>query len=233
MKLNTFSIAARCQRTGELGVAVSTKIPAVGSLCPFVRAGVGAVATQAWVNPMLGPRLLDALATGLAAEVALRKVLDAETDREIRQVGVVDSRGGSGGYTGTDTDPWKGHRTGPDYAVQGNMLVGEATIVAMAEAFEKSPEESLGERLMRALEAGQAAGGDKRGRQSAALLVHAGEDYPLIDLRADEHHDPVAELRRILEVAKRDLFPFVAALPTRTNPRGDFPAIRAAIAPKD
>jgi uncharacterized Ntn-hydrolase superfamily protein len=113
------------------------------------------------------------------------------------------------------------------------MLVGEATIVAMAEAFEKSPEESLGERLMRALEAGQAAGGDKRGRQSAALLVHAGEDYPLIDLRADEHHDPVAELRRILEVAKRDLFPFVAALPTRTNPRGDFPAIRAAIAPKD
>jgi uncharacterized Ntn-hydrolase superfamily protein len=233
MKLNTFSIAARCQRTGELGVAVSTKIPAVGSLCPFVRAGVGAVATQAWVNPMLGPRLLDALATGLAAEVALRKVLDAETDREIRQVGVVDSRGGSGGYTGTDTDPWKGDRTGPDYAVQGNMLVGEATIVAMAEAFEKSPEESLGERLMRALEAGQAAGGDKRGRQSAALLVHAGEDYPLIDLRADEHHDPVAELRRILEVAKRDLFPFVAALPTRKNPRGDFPAIRASIAPKD
>src|SRR4026207_855136 len=100
MKLNTFSIAARCQRTGELGVAVSTKIPAVGSLCPFARAGVGAVAAQAWVNPMLGPRLLDALATGLAAEVALRKVLDAETDREIRQAGAGDSRGGRRGEPG-------------------------------------------------------------------------------------------------------------------------------------
>jgi uncharacterized Ntn-hydrolase superfamily protein len=108
MKLNTFSIAARCQRTGELGVAVSTKVPAVGSLCAFVHAGVGAVATQAWVNPMLGPRVLDALATGLAAEVALREVLDTETDREIRQLGVVDSRGGSGGFTEADTDPWKG-----------------------------------------------------------------------------------------------------------------------------
>jgi uncharacterized Ntn-hydrolase superfamily protein len=112
------------------------------------------------------------------------------------------------------------------------MLVGEETIIAMSEAFENSSDESLGERLMRALEAGQAAGGDKRGRQSAALLVYGGEDYPLIDLRADEHHDPVAELRRILEVAKRELFPFVAALPTRKNPCGDFASIRSAIAPK-
>jgi len=233
MKLSTFSIAARCRRTGELGVAVSTKVPAVGSLCPFVRSGIGAVATQAWVNPMLGPRVLDALATGLGADAALRETLDREPDREIRQLGVVDARGASAGFTGADTDPWKGDRHGPDYAVQGNMLVGEATIAAMERAFLDGADESLAERLMRALEAGQAAGGDKRGRQSAALLVHGEEEYPAVDLRADEHPDPVAELRRIFEIAKRELFPFVAALPTRKNPRGDFPSIRAAIAPKE
>ena len=232
MKLSTFSIVARCRRTGELGVAVSTKVPAVGSLCPFVRAGVGAVATQAWVNPYLGPRVLDALASGAAAETALRSVVDAEVDRELRQLGVVDSTGRAAAFTGRDTDPWKGHRTGADHAVQGNMLVGEDTVAAMVDSFAASAEDALAERLLRALEAGQAAGGDRRGRQSAALIVCGEEDYPLVDLRVDEHAEPVAELRRVFEVAKRDLFPFVVALPTKRNPRGDFPAIRAAIAPK-
>jgi uncharacterized Ntn-hydrolase superfamily protein len=233
MKLTTFSIAARCNRTGELGVAVSTKVPAVGTLCPFVRAGVGAVATQAWVNPYLGPRALDALASGLGADAALRRVLDDELDREIRQIGVVDAQGGSATFTGAETDPWKGHRTGPDYSVQGNMLVGEETVLAMVDAFLGSADDPLSERLLRSLEAGQAAGGDKRGRQSAALLVHGTEDYPLASLRVDEHRDPVAELRRVYEVAKRELFPFVGALPTKRNPRGDFAAVRAAIAPKN
>ncbi|MEA2627171.1 MAG: hypothetical protein QOD06_3216 [Candidatus Binatota bacterium] len=232
MKLNTFSIVARCSRTGELGVAVSTKVPGVGGLCPFARAGVGAVATQAWVNPYLGPRILDALATGLSAERALHREVDAETDREIRQLGVVDTRGGSAAFTGSETDPWKGHRSGRDYSVQGNMLVGAETVAAMEDAFLASAAEPLVERLMLALEAGQMAGGDRRGRQSAALLVHGEEDYPLADLRVDEHADPVAELRRVLEVAKRELFPFVVALPTKRNPRGDFAAVRAAIAPR-
>jgi uncharacterized Ntn-hydrolase superfamily protein len=232
MKLTTFSLVGRCRRSGRLGVAVSTKVPAVGSLCPFVRSKVGAVATQAWVNPYLGPRILDALATGLSAAAALERVLGEEVDRELRQVGVVDARGGSAAFTGADTDPWKGHRSGPDLAVQGNMLVGEETILAMQGAFEASAEEPLAERLLRGLEAGQKAGGDRRGRQSACLLVYGDEDYPLADLRADEHPDPVAELRRIFEVAKRELFPFVEVLPTKANPRGDFAAIRAAIAPK-
>src|SRR5215831_16485085 len=111
MKLTTFSIVARCSQTGQLGVAVSTKVPAVGSLCPFVRAGVGAVATQAWVNPYLGPRILDALSAGASAKSALQDVLDGEVDRELRQVGVVDARGESAAFTGGATDPWTGHRT--------------------------------------------------------------------------------------------------------------------------
>jgi uncharacterized Ntn-hydrolase superfamily protein len=233
MNLTTFSVVGRCPRTGELGVGVSTKVPGVGSLCPFVRAGVGAVATQAWVNPYLGPRVLDALASGLDAESALKNVLDHEVDRQIRQIAVVDSRGRSAAFTGAETDGWKGHRTAPGFSVQGNMLVSEDTLIAMMDAFVTLPDQPLAERLMRTLEAGQRAGGDRRGRQSAALLVFGTEDYPLVDLRADEHPDPVDELRRIYEVAKKELFPLVAALPTKQNPRGDFASIRASIAPKN
>src|SRR6185503_17053106 len=163
MKLNTFSIAARCARTGQLGVAVSTKVPAVGAICPFVAPGVGAVATQAWVNPYIGVRVLAELGKGLPAAGALQTVLENEIDRELRQVGVVDAKGSSASFTGTATDPWTGHRNGPNYAVQGNMLVGEDTVAAMEHAFLDSASEPLGERLMRALEAGQRAGGDKRG----------------------------------------------------------------------
>jgi uncharacterized Ntn-hydrolase superfamily protein len=232
MKLTTFSIVARCSHTGQLGVAVSTKVPAVGSLCPFVRARVGAVATQAWVNPYLGPRILDALAAGASAQSALRDAVGAEVDRELRQIGVVDARGESAAFTGADTDPWTGHHTGSGFAVQGNMLVGEETLAAMMQSFGDSAEQPLSERLVRALEAGQAAGGDRRGRQSAALVVFGDEDYPLAELRVDEHRDPVAELRRVFEVAKLDLFPLVAALPTKRNPYGNFATIRAAFAPK-
>jgi len=232
MNLTTFSIVARCSQTGQLGVAVSTKVPAVGSLCPFVRARVGAVATQAWVNPYLGPRILGALAAGASAQSALRDAVAAEVDRELRQIGVVDRRGESAAFTGAETDPWTGHRTGSGFAVQGNMLVGEETLAAMVQSFGDSAELPLSERLARALEAGQAAGGDRRGRQSAALVVFGEEDYPLAELRVDEHADPVAELRRVFEVAKRELFPLVAALPTKRNPYGNFSAIRATFAPK-
>lgn len=233
MKLTTFSISARCERTGELGVTVSTKVPAVGGICPFIEPGVGAVSTQAWVNPYLGPRILAELRAGLPAAEALRRVMDAEIDPEIRQVGVVDGRGGSAAFTGSGTDAWTGHRTGPGYSIQGNMLVSEETVAAMEQAFLESRGERLVERLMRALEAGQAAGGDRRGRQSAALKVYGEEDYPIVDLRADEHPDPVVELRRILEVAKKELFPFVDVLPTKKNPRGNLDAIRGVIGPKE
>jgi uncharacterized Ntn-hydrolase superfamily protein len=222
LNLNTFSIVAYDATSGMLGVAISTRVPAVGAVCPFARAGVGAISTQAWTNPLLGVDGLDLLEQGNSAEEALQKLLDADPDPEMRQVIAVDKEGRSAAHTGSEADPWKGHRTGDGYAVAGNMLVGEETITAMAEAFEASADEPLSERLLRALESGQAAGGDKRGRQSAALFVVKSESYPYLDLRVDEHSDPVAELRRVYEVAKKELLPFVEAMPTRDNPKGNF-----------
>ena len=222
LNLNTFSIVAYDDASGMLGVAVSTKVPAVGAVCPFARAGVGAISTQAWTNPLLGVDGLDLLEQGYGAEETLQKLLDKDPDPETRQIIAVDREGRPAAHTGSDTDPWKGHRTGNGYAVAGNMLVGEETVTAMAEAFEASADEPLSERLLRALESGQAAGGDKRGRQSAALYVVKSEPYPYLDLRVDEHPDPVTELRRVHEVAKRELLPFIEALPTRENPKGNF-----------
>ncbi len=222
LNLNTFSIVAYDDTSGMLGVAVSTRVPAVGAVCPFARAGVGAKSTQAWTNPLLGVDGLDLLEQGYTAEEALHKLLDADPDPESRQIIAVDEKGRSAAHTGSETDPWKGHRTGEGYAVAGNMLVGEETITAMVEAFGASAEEPLYERLLRALESGQAAGGDKRGRQSAAMYVVKSEPYPCLDLRVDEHPDPVAELRRVYEVAKRELLPFIEAMPTRDNPKGNF-----------
>lgn len=231
MRLNTFSIVARCARTGRLGGAVSTAVPAVGAICPHVRSGVGAVASQSWANPYLALDALDLLADDVAAAVALHRVVAADDGRELRQVGIVDAGGGSAAWTGADCTPWCGHRTGPNYAVQGNMLAGEAVVADMEAAFLASADEGLAERLMRALEAGQAAGGDKRGKQSAALKVHEREAYPWLDLRVDEHPAPVAELRRVLGVAMLQLRPFVDAMPTRAGAGAPMPqAVTAMLA---
>ncbi len=224
MHLNTFSIVARCPRTGRLGGAVSTAVPAVGSICPFVQAHVGAVSSQSWVNPYLAFDALALMASGLAAQAALDQVLADDEGRGLRQVGVVDFDGRAASYTGADCTPWCGHRTGPGYAVQGNMLTGEAVVADMEAAFLGSADEELAERLMRALEAGQAAGGDKRGKQSAALKIHDREAYPWLDLRVDEHPTPVAELRRVLGVAMLQLRPFIDAMPTRAGAGAPMPA---------
>ena len=220
LELSTFSIAARCPRTGMLGVAVSTAVPGVGGLCPFAKAGVGAIATQSWVNPYLGLDGLRLLEQGLDARETLDRLLGNDPGREDRQLGIVDRNGGSAAFSGRDCTGWFGHRTGPDYAVQGNMLVGEETIAAMEEAFRESGEDDLPERLMKALEAGQAAGGDKRGRQSAALYVVKTEEFAYVNLRVDEHPEPVAELRRVLGVAREQLLPFMDMMPSRANPAG-------------
>lgn len=218
----TFSIAARCPETGMLGVAVSTKLLCVGQLVPFPRAGVGVIATQSFVNPYLGLHGLDYLAEGLGA-TAVRDRLAAEDEgRSLRQFSVVDREGGSASYTGSDCVNWCGHRTGDGYAAAGNMLVGEATIQAMADSFEGSSGTPFGERLMQALEAGQAAGGDRRGRQSAALKVVSTEDYPLIDLRVDDNPDPVVELRRLWELYNQELAGVMAMLPSKAHPAGLF-----------
>ena len=220
--LNSFSIVAYDPASGMFGVATSTKFPAVGVLVPYARSGVGALATQARVNPLLGYDGLDLLERGHTAEETLRILLDSDPEPEKRQVGIVDSWGNSVAHTGAQTDRWRGHLVETTYAVMGNLLVGEEVVVAMSEAYAASMEEPFAERLMRALEAGEAAGGDKRGRQSAAIRVVEERPYPYLDLRVDEHSDPVVELRRIYEVAKTEVQALVEALPTRTNPKGDF-----------
>lgn len=221
LNLNTFSIAAHDPASGMFGICVSTRVPAVGAICPYARAGVGAVVTQARANPLFGIDGLDLLEKSYGAEVTLEMLLHLDQEPERRQLIVSDSQGHPAAYTGAGTDPWRGDLTGENYAVAGNLLVGEETITSMAEAFETSEGEWFTERLVRALEAGQAAGGDRRGKQSAAIYVVHTEPYPYLDLRVDEHPDPVAELRRIYEIVKVDLMPLVERLPTRANPEGD------------
>jgi len=226
-ELNTFSIVARCPRTAMLGVAVSTAVPAVGSLCPYVLPGVGAVSTQSWVNPYLAIEALDLMRGGLPAAEALDRVLARDDAADLRQVGIVDARGRASAWTGSQCTPWCGHRIGDGFAVQGNMLVGEETLTAMVRVFEDAAALDLAERMMLALEAGQAAGGDKRGKQSASIRIFGAEDYPWLDLRVDEHPYPVAELRRILCIARLQLLPFTEGMPRRGAPAGALPEATA------
>lgn len=224
IELNTFSVVARCARTGMLGVSVSTAVPAVGAICPFVKAGVGAIATQSWVNPYLGIDGLKLLEGGLSAQEALDKLIGEDPGREARQLGIVDAKGRVAAFTGKDCVDWAGHIIGDGFTVQGNMLIGAATIEKMAAAAEVAAELDLPEQLMLILEAGQAAGGDKRGKQSAALKVYNTEDFPWLDIRVDEHRSPVAELRRVFEIARQQLLPFVRGMPSRNSPLGGISA---------
>ncbi|MCC6790372.1 MAG: DUF1028 domain-containing protein [Thermomicrobiales bacterium] len=218
----TFSITARCPETGQLGVAVSTALLCVGALVPFIRSGVGAVATQSFVNPYIGIDGLDELAGGANAEEAVARLAERDEGRSIRQFAVVDRNSNAAAYSGADCVNWFGHRVGEGFAVAGNMLVGEPTILEMARAYEASAGESLAERLVRALEAGQAAGGDKRGRQSAALKVFGVEEYPIVDLRVDDHPDPVVELRRLWGLYNQGFGDVMGMLPTKAHPAGLF-----------
>src|SRR5699024_9683157 len=219
LKFNTFSITARCEKTGQFGIAISTAVPGVGSLCTYAKAGVGAIASQSFVNPYIGINGLKYLKKGLSAEQVKERILEEEPVPSIRQFSIVDKEGRAVAFTGEKCDMWNGHFTGENVAVAGNMLVGEETLRAMKEKFESTTTElPLAERLLAALDAGQAAGGDKRGKQSAALYVVDKEDYALIDLRVDEHEEPVAELQRVYAVAEKELFPFARTLPTIENP---------------
>jgi uncharacterized Ntn-hydrolase superfamily protein len=199
----TFSIVAFDPKTGDLGVAVASRVLAVGAVVPYAQAGVGAIATQAFANTTYGPKGLALLRKGLTPEQVLKRLLTEDKDREHRQVGIVDAKGRAIAFTGKKCLPWAGHLVGKGYAVQGNILAGEQVVKAMAQAFENTKGE-LAERLMAALEAGESAGGDARGKQSAALLVvrkgggYGGFDDRYIDLRVDDHPEPVKELRRLL-----------------------------------
>jgi uncharacterized Ntn-hydrolase superfamily protein len=213
----TFSIVAYDPENGDLGVAVQSKFLAVGAVVPWARAGVGAVATQSWANTTYGPEGLRLMAEGLSAQEALDKLVEADEDRARRQAGMVDARGNAAAYTGEGCFDWAGHivgegggKTGP-FACQGNILVSEETVQAMARTFEES-EGELADRLAAALEAGQEAGGDSRGRQSAALLVvrekggYGGFNDRWLDLRVDDHPTPIQELKRLLDLHKLYFF---------------------------
>ena len=201
----TYSICACDLDAGQWGVATQSKFLAVGSVVPWAEPQVGAIATQAWANPRYGPDGLALLREGLSAEEVVERLTQADDDRDHRQLGVVDAEGRGATFTGGECFEWAGGRTGPCYAAQGNILVSAATVDAIAESFESSSG-PLAERLLDCLDAAQAAGGDRRGQQSAALLVverdggYARLSDSVVDLRVEDHPRPLEELRRIFEL---------------------------------
>ncbi len=215
----TWSIVARDPVTGAFGVAVTTKFFAVGALCPHAQGGIGALATQALVNPTWGPRGLGLLRAGASAAETLQSLVASDAGRETRQLHIVDAWGQSAQFTGADCIGWCGHQAGQGFSVAGNMLAGAAVVAATAASFAASSK-PLAERLLDALDAGQAEGGDKRGKQSAALLVYGSEDYPELSLRVDDHAEPLAELRRLFGLAQGRFSAFRKFMATKADPSG-------------
>jgi len=215
----TWSIVAR-DNGGALGVAVASRFFAVGALCPHVRAGVGALATQALVNPTLGPAGLDLLSDGLAPARVIEALVAADPGREVRQIHLIGAAGRAAGYTGEQCIDWCGHVVADDFSVAGNMLAGPRVVDDTADAYRRNAHRPFAERLLAALDAGEAAGGDKRGKQAAALRIVTTESYPLLDLRVDDHAEPLTELRRLYDKSLERFQPFVTCLPTRADPRG-------------
>lgn len=201
----TFSIVACDLKAQTWGVAVASKFPAVGAVVPYAQAGIGAVATQSFANTSFGPKGLELMATGCTAKEALNQLLKDDPERELRQVGLVDAKGGSATFTGSGCFAWAGGLTGKGYAIQGNILAGAKVVPAMEKAFLKT-KGNLPARLHAALLAGDRAGGDKRGRQSAAIYVvkpnggYGGYLDRWLDYRVDDHEDPVPRLAELLEM---------------------------------
>jgi len=207
----TFSIVAFDPNTEELGIAVQSKVVSVGSVVSWAKAGIGAIATQSYANTAYGPDGLKLLEKGLDPNEVIKKLTQADKDAKLRQIGIVDANGKVANFTGSGCNGWAGDRMGKYYTVQGNILTSKEVIEEMAKAFEAAGGE-LGARLIAALKAGQAAGGDKRGRQSAALLVvregwgYGGYNDRYRDIRVDDHNEPIKELARIYEIHKQ-VFP--------------------------
>lgn len=202
MEFHTFSITARCERTGRMGVGIATLAVAVASRCPFVKANVGAVTTQASTDPRLGLLALRLLDMGYSAPKALKELEASDPHIEYRQLAVVDRDGNAAARTGKENRDWAGHIVGKNYVAMGNHLLGKHTADAMAEAFEATHDQDIEERLLRAIEAARDAGGQHGGQISSGLLVYDREVYPRVDLRVDHHEEPIGELRRIFELYK-------------------------------
>ncbi len=216
----TWSIVAREAVTGRLGIAIATRFFAIGSICPFVAAGAGAVATQALVNPLYGTTGLELLAAGRSAPEVVETLVAADTGREWRQLHLIDDNGRNAAFTGAECTDWAGHRLADGVSVAGNMLAGPLVVEDTLASYQAGDGRPFAERLIAAMDAGEAAGGDKRGRQSAALLIHAGEPYAELDLRVDDHEAPLAELGRLLGVARERFVHYHKAMPSTANPAG-------------
>lgn len=227
----TWSILARDPATGTLGVAVASRFFAVGAICPFVEGGIAALATQALVNPMYAVHAMPRLRAGEAPADVLASLVAPDPGASQRQFHTIDATGRIAQHTGADCVPWAGHVSGENVSVAGNMLAGEATVRATLEAYLASTG-PMAERLLTAMEAGEAAGGDKRGKQSAGLKIATRDPYPDLDIRADDHPDPLAELRRLYRVNLERFAVFRRFLPGRDNEWGilDRPVLDAAIA---
>ena len=228
----TYSIVARDPETGMLGVAVASRFFAVGAVVPHVRGGKGAVATQAFVNPLWGLEGADRLATGESAEAVIADLASRDAGQAQRQAHMIDAAGRSAAHTGAECIDWCGHLIGEGVSVAGNMLAGPEVIADTLTAYEDGMDLPFAERLLKAMRAGEDAGGDKRGRQSACLVIHRDQDYPWLDIRADDHADPLTELERLLAVASERFLHVAEIMPTRERFSGtpDRSGVDAAIA---
>ena len=226
----TWSLIAR-DADGAFGVVVASRFFAVGALCPHAASGVGALSTQALVNPLYARAALRSMAHGRTPQEIVYALTAADAGRDLRQLHMIDAQGRIAAHTGRACIEWCGQRAGDGYSVAGNMLAGPRVLDDTAATFEAGSALPFAERLIAALAAGEAAGGDKRGKQAAALLICTTEDYPALSLRVDDHPDPIAELRRLFEKSLERFQPFTACLPRRDDPVGtiDRGAIEAYI----
>jgi uncharacterized Ntn-hydrolase superfamily protein len=216
----TWSLIARDPATGAFGVAVATKNFAVGCRVPHIESGIGAVATQALSNPFYGVNGIKLLGEGKSAADVVNTLTAADDGREHRQLHVMDATGRTAAHTGKECIDWCGSRVGQGYSVAGNMLAGPTVIEETAKAYAANSALSFPRRLITALQAGEAAGGDKRGKQSAALLIYGEEEWPDLDLRVDDHTDPLTELERLEAVSRERWVHFSKLLPSKRNPVG-------------
>ena len=216
----TWSLIARDPASGAFGIAVATKNFAVGCRVPHIASGIGAVATQALSNPFYGVNGVKLLREGKSASEVVKALTGADEGREHRQLHVMDAAGRTAAHTGKECIDWCGSTAGEGFSVAGNMLAGPAVIAETAKAYVASANQPFPRRLIAALQAGEAAGGDKRGKQSAALLIHGEEDWPDLDLRVDDHTDPLVELARLEAVSRERWVHFSRLLPNKRNPVG-------------
>ena len=206
--------------SGALGIAIASRAFAVGALCPYGRGGACVLSTQALANPLYGPPGIEAMAHGVEPATIIGELIALDPGEATRQVHLIDARGRVAAHTGTACIDWCGHLAGDGWSVAGNMLAGPQVLEQTTRAFTGNASLPFAERLLAAMQAGEAAGGDKRGKQGAALRIWTTEDYPALDIRVDDHDDPLAELRRLYDKSLERSQPFIECLPTRANPAG-------------